>query len=90
MKTIYFEPINGYLVRMYASEIDIDSRIKYHGVCVIEIDGKTATIKGGAGIITRRNQDDMASELKGMGVEMATYERYDDNGNLRKTNTRKL
>jgi hypothetical protein len=86
--TIYFEPINGYLVRMYDSEVDKDTRIKYHGVCVVEIDGKAAIIKGGAGKITHRNQDDIAAELKQMGVETATWERYDVDGNLKTSVTR--
>jgi hypothetical protein len=86
--TIYFEPINGYLVRMYPVEVENDTRIKYNAVCSVQIDGNQAIVKGAIGAMSKKNLSDLAAELKGMGVDIATYERYDDNGNLRHTITR--
>jgi len=89
-KTIYFEAVKGFLIRLYANEIDPNSKVKYHGVCTVEIDGKTAVIKGAAGNITHRNIDDIFEELRRLGVNIVTWERYDDNGNIKKSITKRL
>lgn len=90
MKTVYFEQVNGYLVRLYDRPVDSDSRIKYHGVVTIEIDKDKAVAKGMCGTISKRNKDDISAQLKEMGVIVVTWERYDHDGRLLKSSTVKL
>lgn len=90
MKTVYFEPVNGCLVRMYQEPVEPNARLKYHGVVTIEIDQDKAVAKGLHGTITQRNQDDIKVELKSMGVNVCTWERYDERGRLLKSSTVKL
>lgn len=79
MKTVYFEPVNGCLVRMYQTTI-------YR----FEIDKDKAVAKGLHSTYTQRNHDDIKSELKSMGIKVVTWERYDECGRLLKTSTVKL
>ena len=89
-RTVYFEPVNGYLARIYPREVEADSRVNYTGVVTIAIDGDKAVAKGLMGSITPKNEDDLRTLLKEAGVSVCTWERYDSHGNLRKSITTKL
>jgi hypothetical protein len=78
--TIHFEPVNGYLVRLYGEEACLAEHLKYHGVVTIEIDGDKAAAKGALGTLTHRNRQDIQAELKRRGVLTCSWERYDKDG----------
>lgn len=90
MKTVTFEAIQGYLVRIYPNDVNSFTKINYKGVLTIGINDKTAIIKGLHGEISHRNISDIYEYLKNEGVELATWERYNSDGVLRSSKTLKL
>lgn len=89
--TAYFEHVNGYLVRLYDTELlSSNPTIPYKAVIIIEINGKHATAKGLLGDYDKKNDSDINNFLYENGVEVCTYERYDAHGKLKKSITRKI
>jgi hypothetical protein len=83
--TVYFEPVNGYLVRLYPSPTTPEEHLQYHGVAIVEIKDGVAEVKGAMGKLTRRNVADIDKLLREMGCTKGTWQRFDALGNLRST-----
>ena len=85
--TVYFEPVNGYLVRLYSAPTDSTEHHKYDGVVIIEVEegGEVAVAKGAMGKLTKYNVTDIETILRELGVKKWYWERFDKLGNLRHT-----
>lgn len=88
--TVTFEEINGYLIRIYPSEVNSTTKINYKGILTADIDKDVAVLKGLHGEISHRNASDIFEYLRNNGVKVATWERYNSSGELRSSKTIKL